>query len=161
MRSSLPEKREEPRFRRAIRSKKRQQPLPLVGGNGKRKGTDTAARRTSRFVTPTKVRPLTGPSAQLPHSSERPQMKGLGDDHRGHAQGQPDEKHRQEPADPFLRISGVASPRKKFYQHRELPDVGSQEEGLGGNSRSSIPSSTRSRSSPSCPCPSPARPSPF
>ena len=29
-------------------------------------------------------------------------MKGLGDDHRGHAQGQPDEKQRQEPADPFL-----------------------------------------------------------
>jgi len=102
MRSSLPEKREEPRFRRAIRSKKRQQPLPLVGGNGKRNGTDTAARRTSRFVTPTKVRPLTGPSAQLPYFSERPQMKGLGDDHRGPAQGQPDEKHRQEPADPFL-----------------------------------------------------------
>ena len=34
--------------------------------------------------------------------SERPQMKSLGDDHRGHAQGQPDEKKRQEPADPFL-----------------------------------------------------------
>ena len=29
-------------------------------------------------------------------------MKSLGDDHRGHAQGQPDEKKRQEPADPFL-----------------------------------------------------------
>ena len=29
-------------------------------------------------------------------------MKSLGDDHRGHAQGQPDEKQRQEPADPFL-----------------------------------------------------------
>ena len=38
----------------------------------------------------------------LPYSSERPKMKGLGDDHRGHAQGQPDEKQRQEPADPFL-----------------------------------------------------------
>ena len=31
---------------------KRQQPLTLVGGNGKRKGTDTVARRTCRFVTP-------------------------------------------------------------------------------------------------------------
>lgn len=29
-------------------------------------------------------------------------MKGLSDDHRGHAQGQPDEKQRQEPGDPFL-----------------------------------------------------------
>ena len=59
-------------------------------------------------------------------------MKGLGYDHRGHAHGQPEAKQRQEPADPFLRISGVASPRKNFYQHRELPDVGSQEEGRGG-----------------------------
>jgi hypothetical protein len=55
MRSGLPEKQEEPRLRSAIRSRKRQQSLSLVGGNGKRKGTDTTARRTSRFVTPTKV----------------------------------------------------------------------------------------------------------
>jgi hypothetical protein len=60
MRSGLPEKREEPRLRRAIRSRKRQQVLTLSGGNGKRKGTDTAARRTTRFVTPTKV-PAGGP----------------------------------------------------------------------------------------------------
>jgi len=37
-----------------------------------------------------------------PYFSEWPQMKGQSDDHRGHAQGQPDEKKRQEPADPFL-----------------------------------------------------------
>jgi hypothetical protein len=29
-------------------------------------------------------------------------LRDEGDDHRGHAQGQPDEKKRQEPADPFL-----------------------------------------------------------
>jgi len=46
MRSGLPEKQEEPRLRSAIRSRKRQQSLSLVGGNGKRKGTDTTARRT-------------------------------------------------------------------------------------------------------------------
>ena len=55
MRSGLPEKQEEPRLRSAIRSRRRQQSLSLVGGNGKRKGTDTTARRTSRLVTPTKV----------------------------------------------------------------------------------------------------------
>jgi hypothetical protein len=32
-----------PRLRKAIRSRKRQQPLSLVRGNGKRMGTDTAA----------------------------------------------------------------------------------------------------------------------
>jgi hypothetical protein len=34
----LPGKREEPRLQKATRARKRQQPLPLVGGNGKRKG---------------------------------------------------------------------------------------------------------------------------
>ena len=48
------------------------------------------------------LRLLAGPSARFPHSSERPLMKGLGDDHRGHAHGRPDEKQPQEPADPFL-----------------------------------------------------------
>jgi hypothetical protein len=37
-----------------------------------------------------------------------------GDTHHRHAHGRPEAKRRQEPADPFLRISGVASPRKNF-----------------------------------------------
>jgi hypothetical protein len=36
----------------------------------------------------------------------RTQRKSLGDTHHRHAHDQPEAKQRQEPADPFLRISG-------------------------------------------------------
>ena len=48
------------------------------------------------------LRPLAGPSTRFPSFLERLKMKSLGDDHRGHAQGQLNEKQRQEPANPFF-----------------------------------------------------------